>query len=466
MSYDVFISYEISDSSLAYELAAVLSRNSVTYYLDCVNSSVALSDYVKELFTNSRLFIPLVNTRYLQEGYARNLLSYAVGIGKQVLVCNTDDCALPAEMGWGIPEKNRINVCDCDVDAIVQDEVLRLLNQSENDGAVGPQNISLATAIEDVPIVDSELETVLIDEEKKRLLAEMLYALRVHKEMEEGVLQNVKPEPSKTQFKKEEKEKTFKEKVMDVILFPYRCVFALVFLFFIYFVKSPILTIAIIFCLIKCGCDDAKVSTTTQRQEFTKEQIAQGEQLTKVGSNYYYGRNGVEKNRVKALEYYKQAAELGNVEAIYNVGMCAKLGQGCQKDSVTASYYFYQAAQKDYELSFEELKALAEAGIPEAQNRLGICYKQGHATKIVEKNAAYWYHQAAKQGNPYAQYNLGMCYNDGKGVKQNTQEALEWFKLSAQQGHEHAMKMVDKIEEDEKKLKELQDIRELYNKKE
>ena len=193
MSYDVFISYEISDSSLAYDLAAALSRNGVTYYLDCVNSSVTLSDYVKQLFKDSRLFIPLVSAHYLQEGYAHNLLSYSVGIGKQVLVCNTDGCALPVEMGWGIPDKNKIDVRNCDIESVAQDGILRLLNQTEGEGTVGLQDFSATSVVEDVPVVDSELDPFLIEEEKKRLLAEILYALRVHKELEDGVVRYVKP---------------------------------------------------------------------------------------------------------------------------------------------------------------------------------------------------------------------------------------------------------------------------------
>lgn len=35
MNFDIFISYEISDSSLAYELVAALGRSNMTYYLDC-----------------------------------------------------------------------------------------------------------------------------------------------------------------------------------------------------------------------------------------------------------------------------------------------------------------------------------------------------------------------------------------------------------------------------------------------
>ena len=458
MSYDVFISYEISDSSLAYELAAALSRNGVTYYLDCVSSSVMLSGYVKGLFTDCRLFVPLVSTRYLQEGYARTLLSYAVGMNKAILSCNTDECLLPDDFAGYTPDENRIDVRGCDIESIVQDEVLRLLNQSEDKGvAEASQGFLMPQTEEEACVPDSALESysepspLIIDEEKKLLLAELLHMLRVHKEAEEGAIQYIKPEPQQRIFEDckpsremEETEKTLGQKVWNIITYPFRFVIVL---FLLAFSKNPLVVIILVITIIiECSSpNNTAESTDSPRQEYTYEQIEKGKRLNALASDYYYGRNRVEKDRVKALEYYKQAAELGNVEAIHNVGMCAKLGMGCQKDSASASYYFYKAAQENYERGFEELKALAEAGVSEAQNRLGICYEQGYATKVIEKNAAYWYHQAAQQGNLYAQYNLGLCYYYGRGVKQNSYEALKWFRLSSQQGHEKAAEMVSKI---------------------
>lgn len=439
MSYDVFISYEISDSSLAYDLAAELSRTGMTYYLDCVSSSVVLSDYVKSLFTDSRLFVPLVSARYLQEEYARNLFSYAVGINKPLLVCNTDDSALFVDIGWGISDETRMSIRSCGVDSVVQDGILRLLQHAEGEGIVEPQNIPIATGIEDAPVVDSLQST--LDEEKKRLLAELLYALRVHKEVEE------ESEPSKVVVKKEEKEKTFKEKVMDVILFPYYLILGVFFMLLTALIKAPVLTLILIFYIVKCSnADDTKKSSSSHRQEFTQEQIDEGRRLAKVGSDYYYGRDSVEMDWGKAWEFYQEAAELGNVTAIYNLGMCAKLGRGYEQSLDVASWYFFQAAELGYEPGFEQLKAIAEAGLASAQNRYGLCFEYGYCTEVIDGRAAFWYLQAAKQGEGVAQYNVGLCYYYGRGVKKNTQEALKWFKMSAQQGYENAAKMLSKIE--------------------
>ena len=442
MNYDIFISYEISDSSSAYELAAVLARNNVTYYLDCVNSGVTMSGYVEGILKDCRLIVPLVNARYLHERYACEQLFCAIGMGKQVLVCFTDDCVLPAEFADFIPDGNRVSICG-GAEAEVWNIVSRLLfAQGEEKNLTECQEGTSLPTVENVPELESRVETIVVSEEKKRAIANLLCMLQAYREEKERYVRCCKPEPPKTvmQGKVEEKnegEKIQLQKVWDLILFPFRIVWAL---FLMLFAQKPLFTIcAVIYIVLRCcsTTDDGEKIIPPQ-QKFTEEQIAEGKRINKLGTDYYYGRDGVEKDRAKALEYYEQAAELGNADATYNVGMCAKLGMGCRKDLDVASYYYYRAAKLGHERAFDELKALAEAGDAKAQNRYGICFEYGYCTKIILKNAVYWYDQAAKQGNSYGQYNLGQCYYRGRGVKQNERVACQWFRKAADGGNASA----------------------------
>jgi len=439
MNYDIFISYEISDSSFAYELAAVLAQNNVTYYLDCVNSGVIMSGYVEGILKDCRLIVPLVNARYLHERYACEQLSCAIGMGKQVLVCFTDDCVLPAEFADFIPDGNRVSICG-GAEAEVWNIVSRLLfAQGEEKNLTECQEGTSLPTVENVPELESRVETIVVSEEKKRAIANLLCMLRAYREEKERYVRCCKPEPPKTvmQGKVEEKnegKKTQLQKVWDLILLPFR-VILLLFLTLLY--KKPLFTIcAVIYIVLRCcsTTDDGEKIIPPQ-QKFTEEQIAEGKRINKLATDYYYGRNGVEKDRAKALQYYMQASELGNADATYNVGMCAKLGMGCRKDLDVASHKFYSAVKLGYERAFEELKALAEAGDAEAQNRYGLCFEYGYGTKVILKNAVYWYEQAAKQGYSYGQYNLAECYYDGRGVKQNTRVAVKWFRKAAEGGH-------------------------------
>ena len=71
----------------------------------------------------------------------------------------------------------------------------------------------------------------------------------------------------------------------------------------------------------------------------------------------------------------------------------------------------------DYEVAYEKLLPLAEAGNPEAQYNLGVMYQEG---LVVEQNygkALKWFRKAAEQGDVQAQYNLGGISHHGYGLQ-------------------------------------------------
>ena len=69
----------------------------------------------------------------------------------------------------------------------------------------------------------------------------------------------------------------------------------------------------------------------------------------------------------------------------------------------------------------------ANQGDTEAQFNLGLTYKEGQEVQQDSKMAAKWYQKAAEQGHITAQFNLGLLYQDGKGVRQNRTNAKEWY---------------------------------------
>ena len=443
MDYDIFISYEISDSSSAYELAAVLARNNVTYYLDCVNSGVTMSGYVEGILKDCRLIVPLVSARYLHERYAFEQLSCAIGMGKQVLVCFTDDCALPDEFAAFIPDGNRVSISGGREE--VWNAVSRLL-LAQGEEKISEENVpeefieeyqeeSLLPTIEDVSELESRVETIVVSEEKKRAIANLLRMLQAYKAENEGYIRCYKPEPPKTVMqvkvaKNTEGDKTQEQGLLDKILSILELLTS----------KKARLTLFVILLIgfkIISAIDGGEKSVPPG-QKFTQEQIDEGKRINKLGADYYYGRNGVEMNRAKAVEHYIRASKLGNADATYNVGMCTKLGMGCQKNLDIASYNFYQAARLGHERAFDELKALAEAGDAKAQSRYGLCFEYGYCTKVILKNAVYWYDQAAKQGDIDGQLFLASCYYRGRGVKRNEQIAVKWFRKAADGGNASA----------------------------
>ncbi len=143
-----------------------------------------------------------------------------------------------------------------------------------------------------------------------------------------------------------------------------------------------------------------------------------------LGVSYDFGE-GVRKNPEQAVYWYSKAAEQGHLQAQVNLAICYEEGEGVPKNPEKAVFWYSKAA---------------EQGHPEAQFYLGVCYEYGKGVKKDVRKAAKWYAKAAEQGHPKAQFNLGWCYESGFGVLKDLEEAISWYKMAAEQGNEDAIK--------------------------
>jgi TPR repeat protein len=83
------------------------------------------------------------------------------------------------------------------------------------------------------------------------------------------------------------------------------------------------------------------------------------------------------------------------------------------------------------ELSRYEVRNLPRAanyGDDEAAFQLGMLYELGLGFTQNCAKAAEWVTKAAQAGNPAAEYNLALRYRDGDGVTPNPQEADLWLR--------------------------------------
>lgn len=67
----------------------------------------------------------------------------------------------------------------------------------------------------------------------------------------------------------------------------------------------------------------------------------------------------------------------------------------------------------------------AEQGDPEAQYQLGLLYLEGAGVKKNEKTAAEWFQKASDQGHNEAMRKLSWCYLYGRGVKQSLMQSVQ-----------------------------------------
>ncbi len=84
------------------------------------------------------------------------------------------------------------------------------------------------------------------------------------------------------------------------------------------------------------------------------------------------------------------------------------------------------------------LRAAAEQGDAQTQYRLGIIYETGQDVAQDHVEAARWLHMAAERGNAPAQNSLGGMYTVGLGVKRDHAEAYAWLSTAAARGQRRA----------------------------
>jgi hypothetical protein len=133
----------------------------------------------------------------------------------------------------------------------------------------------------------------------------------------------------------------------------------------------------------------------------------------------YADGQGVPQNYTQAVEWYRKAAERGNANAQSSLGLAYLNGQGIPRDYAKAVQWLGKAA---------------EQGSTASQYDLGIMYADGQGVPQDYANAAQWYRKAAEQGNANAQSSLGFAYANGQGVQRDDAKAVQWFRKAAEKG--------------------------------
>ena len=182
---------------------------------------------------------------------------------------------------------------------------------------------------------------------------------------------------------------------------------------------------------------------------------------------YYFSDLGVEPDAAKAVEWFKKAADSGNILSHTYLGMLTHDGIGVVRDYQRAVEYYRFAAdlgepQAQFQLGrmmydgkgikkaerqgARLITASAEQGWVEAQFLVGLMCWEGWGRRIDYEEAARWFEAAAEKGHRDAQYLLGVSYYEGYGVDENARKAYKWLSLASYQGHEGAEKIMRRLE--------------------
>ncbi len=159
--------------------------------------------------------------------------------------------------------------------------------------------------------------------------------------------------------------------------------------------------------------------------------------------------------------YAKRAAERGNAQAQYDLGLMYATGNGVQKNEALALTWFNRASQNNFAqvLKVKEVtspskmsqkfifaKEAAKKGNARAQFDLAMMYHKGEGIKRNEKLAFNYFHKAARNNSVEAKFQMGINFSEGRGVRKQTQLAKYWFKLAAKAGHRTAMAHLASLE--------------------
>lgn len=176
-----------------------------------------------------------------------------------------------------------------------------------------------------------------------------------------------------------------------------------------------------------------------------------------MGIYYKKGKGGVDPSEEEALSWFRLAAAQGHSAACYEMGRCYEMGlAGLSSSDKEALHWYLLAADHPVVqlilgifhlkgrggLAISEKEALkwfqlaADQEIDVAQFNIGIFYKNGlGGLSPSHEEALRWFRLAADQGFAEAQYEIGLAYQYGRGgLQPSNEEALRWFRLAADQG--------------------------------
>jgi hypothetical protein len=164
-----------------------------------------------------------------------------------------------------------------------------------------------------------------------------------------------------------------------------------------------------------------------------------GDKYYKESTNFSLSRSSRRENLIEAIKWFRKAAqqghpeaEQGHPEAQYILGSLRERGH----------LFFSNVIPQDYKKAEEWYRLAANQGNIKAQRRLGEMYMESIGVTQNYNEAIKWFNLAAFQDDIIAQRKLGLCY-----ILSNEDyiRAYAWMTMAAEQGSNVSRKKRDKI---------------------
>ncbi|PTQ75471.1 tetratricopeptide repeat protein [Celeribacter persicus] len=172
--------------------------------------------------------------------------------------------------------------------------------------------------------------------------------------------------------------------------------------------------------------EDGKTAFDAGQYEAAMQSFSAGFRAGDAASGYYLARMlelglGVEADPVAAMQFYRQSAEGGNVEALNRVALMHYRGEA--------------GVAQDYEQAARLFGLAAEQGDRNALFNLGKLYFEGEGVEKDAGQAIAYYRQAAEKDHILALNTLGALYRMGAKSPEDTARARAYFERSAAFGN-------------------------------
>ena len=149
----------------------------------------------------------------------------------------------------------------------------------------------------------------------------------------------------------------------------------------------------------------------------------------------YRNGEGVEMDKAKAAQLYRELADQGDSDAQYDLAFMLDNGEGIPQDRSESERYF---------------KLSADQGDSDAC----LCYGGILFERGEYREAEKYFMTSAMKGDVKAEYNLGLLYIGEYFGEPDKAKAREWFESAADKGFSYAQSMLGSMMLDEGDLKE------------
>ena len=150
-----------------------------------------------------------------------------------------------------------------------------------------------------------------------------------------------------------------------------------------------------------------------------------------LGMAYAYGYYGLTADKDTAIRWLKKSVKGENPSACLQMGL----------------YYYYTVkTEKAYNKAFELFTNAYNLGEKEAIIDIGLCYLQGKGVKENKKEAVKCFKTAAEKCNSgVAYHNLGICYENGFGVRKDYEKAIEMYGKAVENGERAGLEAIKNV---------------------